>query len=131
MKFPAMPECTNCGECCGPVTARPEEHAKIEAFMERRGIKWVEHADALTCGFYQGGLCRIYPVRPAACRMYGVVKEMACPYFPEAVRLSFPPKAAIRSGLMNLNDKLLCESFAPDRGVRVVEALRAAVEEIT
>lgn len=96
--FPAMPDCNDCGDCCGPVKARPAEIRKIRALMERRNVQWVEHDDPLTCGFYQGGLCRVYTARPASCRMYGVTVEMSCPHFPQAVKLSFPARAAITSG---------------------------------
>lgn len=112
--FPKMPECTNCGDCCGPVSARLQEIAKIKAFIKRRGIAWEPHLNVLTCGFLnrETGHCRIYSVRPVACRMYGVVRELACPHFPQAARLSFPAKAAVRSGLMGMKDKLLAEVFA-------------------
>lgn len=122
--FPKMPECTNCGDCCGPVTARPSEVEKIKRYVERKGIEWIPlDDDPLKCGFYQRGLCAIYPVRPSACRMFGVVKEMPCSFFPQAARMSFPPKAAIASGLMALNDPLLSEHFAADGGL-AMEAAR-------
>ena len=37
-KFPPMPACTSCGDCCGPVTATDAEHERIENFIERRKI---------------------------------------------------------------------------------------------
>lgn len=129
-QFPAMPECTNCGDCCGPVTARPAEVVRIRAFVERRNIAWQEHGDdPVTCGFYQRGLCAIYSVRPAACRMYGVVAEMACAHFPNAAHVSFPAKSAIASGLMDVRDGLLAEAFAPDKGEAQMEATRAMIAE--
>lgn len=120
MKFPAMPACTNCGDCCGPVTATLPEVLRIRKQYPK--VAWVEHEDPLTCGFYQGGLCRVYEARPAACRMYGVVKEMPCPYFPEAVRISLPAKDAIASGLMNMTDGLLAYYFAADGGQQMITA---------
>ena len=123
--FPAMPECTNCGDCCGPVRARPAEIRKIRALAERRKVEWVEHEDPLTCGFYQGGLCRVYTARPAACQIYGVTVEMTCPHFPEAARMSFPAKSAISSGLMDPNDQTLAEAFAADGGARMLAAFYA------
>ena len=127
-KFPAMPECTSCGECCGPVTASPAEVRRIASFVERRGIEWEQHKDdPLQCGFYDRTTkrCRVYSVRPAACRMFGVVQEMPCPFFPEAVRMSLPAKQAIASGLMPLDSRLLAEAFAPDGGAAMVKGVGA------
>lgn len=108
-KFPPMPQCTSCGDCCGPVPVRPQEIARIKAFCGRRGIAWTAHLHKMACGFLDraSGRCRIYPVRPVACRMFGVIKEMPCPHFPQAVRLSFPAKAAVASGLTAFGDQLL------------------------
>jgi hypothetical protein len=120
--FPKMPACTSCGDCCGPVRARPAEIRKIRALMERRQVEWIEHEDPLTCGFYVGGLCRVYTARPAACQMYGVTVEMSCPHFPESVKMSFPARAAIASGLMHPEDQILAQAFAPDGGARMLAA---------
>jgi Fe-S-cluster containining protein len=119
-----MPDCNNCGDCCGPVKARPAEIRKIGELIKRRKVQWVEHDDPLTCGFYQGGLCRVYTVRPAACQLYGVTVEMTCPHFPGSVKMSFPAKAAIASGLMDPNDQTLAEAFAPDGGARMLAAFK-------
>lgn len=128
VKFPAMPACTNCGDCCGPVTATFKEVRRIRNFVERGKIEWVDHDDATTCGFYQNQRCAIYEARPAACRMYGVVKEMPCPYLPNSVRMSLPAKDAFARGLMSLDDNLLATYFAPDRGVRMTEATVDAMQ---
>ena len=126
-KFPAMPECTSCGECCGPVTASPAEVRRIASFAERRGIHWERHEDdPVQCGFYNRATkrCRIYSVRPAACRMLGVVQEMPCSFFPEAARMSLPAKQAIASGLMPPHSQLLAEPFAPDGGDAMLAGVR-------
>jgi Fe-S-cluster containining protein len=38
--------------------------------------------DSLTCGALDRGrgLCRAYHVRPAICRLWGVVRSLACPH---------------------------------------------------
>lgn len=125
MKFPAMPACTNCGECCGPVTATLPEVLRIRKQYAK--VEWVEHEDALTCGFYQAGKCAVYEARPAACRMYGVVREMPCPYFPDSARISLPAKDAIARGMMNIEDNLLAFYFAADGGARMVDATNNAI----
>ena len=41
---------------------------------ERKGV-------SLTCPYLnKWGLCDAYAVRPAICRLWGVVKKMACPW---------------------------------------------------
>jgi hypothetical protein len=108
-----MPECDGCGDCCGPVQASTQETIKIAAFIARRGLRWKEDGNPLTCGFFDNTeqRCRIYSVRPISCRMYGVVKEMACPHYPQAVRVSFPARAAIRCGVAGIRSPLLAQSF--------------------
>lgn len=73
-----MADCNGCGACCGPVSCTSKEAQKIAAFVERRKISWQQHDDPLTCGFYdvKRKRCRIYSVRPFACRAFGVVTEM-------------------------------------------------------
>ena len=121
--FPAMPECNSCGDCCGPVTATATEITAIRGFVEAHGIAWTEHDDPLTCGFYDRAeqKCRIYPVRPAACRMFGVVDEMPWPHFPDAASVSMPIHRAIQLGIMNPEDRLLSESFGGTPGISLEE----------
>lgn len=129
-KLAAMPECTSCGECCGPVTATLDEAYAIRKHIEAKGIEWRENAaDPLKCGFY-AGKCTVYEVRPIACRMYGVVKEMACPFFPDAAVQSLPAKDAVERGLMSPNDHLLAHYFAPDRGARMEAAVADNMNKI-
>lgn len=104
-----MRACTSCGDCCGPVTATPTEARKIAALVARKGIEWKRHLSPLECGYHDTAKkrCRIYSARPAACRMYGVVKEMACPHFPASAHISLPAKQAIACGLMSPGDELI------------------------
>ncbi len=113
MKFPKMTGCDNCGDCCGPVSATPRELEKIEAFVARKGVRWQEHINPLTCGFHDTASkrCRVYKVRPASCRMYGVVREMSCPRFPDAASISLPAKDAFRRGIMSISDRHLAYVF--------------------
>jgi len=102
-----MPECDGCGKCCGPVGVTHEEQAAIGDYCKAKQVKW-EPRDPLTCGFLdKKNRCRIYIARPFLCRVYGAVKELPCPYYPEAARASFPPPAAYEQGLMTLDGVLL------------------------
>jgi len=111
-----MARCRYCGDHYD-FRARPKWRVAATlrslTFTERRGIAWVDHVDPLTCGFYdvERKRCRVYSVRPAACRMFGVVQEMPCEFYPDAVRMSLPARSAIASGLMNTTDETLHKTF--------------------
>lgn len=116
--LPTMTDCNGCGGCCGPVAATEAEMTAIREYTQRWGVSWAGHADLATCGFYDAAArrCRIYPVRPFLCRAYGVTKELACPFFPQAARQSLPPREIIKRGLAHPLNRLLAEEFAPDHG---------------
>lgn len=42
------------------------------------------------CSYLTKKGCGIYEVRPAICRMFGAIKQMVCPYFPEEARVNIP-----------------------------------------
>lgn len=125
--LPKMPDCTSCGECCGPVAATPREASARAEYVASNGVEWVDDPeDALRCGFYSEGRCKIYPARPFACRAYGVVVEMPCAFFPLSAVQSLPADEAVSRGLMNPDsDKLLAAHFAPDKGVAMWKAVLA------
>ena len=126
MKFPAMTECTGCGECCGPVYATEPEVRRIRRYVRDHGIEWHDRVNPLTCGFLrEDNRCAIYEARPTACRMFGVIAEMQCSYFPEAVRMNYSADKAVAAGLFHPGeDKLLAEHFAPDEGAAMLAAMR-------
>lgn len=114
--LPSMALCNGCGECCGPAAARPQEVKRIRGFVRDNAIAWrVDPSSPLTCGFSRptdaGAECAIYPVRPWVCRAFGVIAELPCKYFPEAVVLSFPADQAVAIGVSRPGDKLLGEVF--------------------
>jgi Fe-S-cluster containining protein len=78
--IPPMRCDTGCGECCGVVPATETEFRAVERFIAEHGIHPAAHTDG-TCPFYQGGGCKIYPVRPLVCRLFGhsVDPLMTCP----------------------------------------------------
>lgn len=88
--IPDMPECNGCGRCCGPVGCTPAEILRIDRYIAEHGVVWKERG-FLYCGFLgRHKRCMIYPVRPITCRLYGVIREMTCPFFPEAARMTLP-----------------------------------------
>jgi hypothetical protein len=74
--LPVMECRENCGACCGPVLCKDFEFQRVTAFAAKNGLSPV--AQGITCPWYQGGKCTVYPVRPFACRMFGHVPRMEC-----------------------------------------------------
>jgi len=82
--------------------------------MAEHRVRWRAPRHGLTCGFYDAGAkaCRIYPVRPFGCRLFGLAVEMVCPFYPEAAVLSFPAGRAFAEGWMVDGDPLLAVAVA-------------------
>jgi Fe-S-cluster containining protein len=132
MDLPAMPESNGCGDCCGPVTARPKEMKAIQRYARKHRVVWEEHED-LSCGFLRSDgpatySCAIYPVRPWGCHAFGVVNEMSCPHFPEAARVSYPAERVVRERIMLLSDELLGEAFEADYVARLERVFKREME---
>lgn len=78
-KYPPLPtmQCDpNCGECCGPVNCTEGEYQAITEYASNHGIEPVDQG--ITCPWYQDGVCKVHPVRPAICRMFGHVERLRC-----------------------------------------------------
>lgn len=96
--IPEMPDCNGCGRCCGHVTCSPGEAERISRYVAEHGVAWKERG-LLACGFLdRRNRCTIYPVRPLTCRLYGVVHEMICPFFPDSARMSLPAGRLVAMG---------------------------------
>lgn len=66
-----------CQEACGPVMMSRLEWKRI---CQRLGAAPAALPD-LTCPMLgKDGLCSVYAVRPTICRLFGLVKKMACPF---------------------------------------------------
>lgn len=76
MKLPKMKCDKNCGACCGPVLCDETEFMAVNKYAFDNGI--VPKRQGLNCPWYQDGECKVYPVRPFACRLFGHVKKMVC-----------------------------------------------------
>jgi Fe-S-cluster containining protein len=66
----------NCGECCGPVLCQEWEFKQVKNYVEKNNIKPVEQGEI--CPFYQDGKCKVYPVRPHSCRLFGHCEGLTC-----------------------------------------------------
>lgn len=80
LKLPVMQCDDGCGECCGVVPCTTQEYDRVVRYAEEHGIHPV--AQGLTCPFYQGGKCAVYPVRPHVCQIFGHFDDphLTCPH---------------------------------------------------
>jgi hypothetical protein len=76
ISLPVMKCDDGCGACCGPVTCKPVEYNAVIAYAAEHGIDPL--AQGLTCPWYQGGKCTVYPVRPFVCQMFGHSPKLVC-----------------------------------------------------
>lgn len=79
-------QCSNCGECCGPVNLNELELSRIKKALSRMPKAKIERLknqkrDAMTCIFrdMEKDECSIYNVRPEICKMFGHYEGMKCP----------------------------------------------------
>lgn len=66
-----------CQDCCGPVTASPEEIARLPVKSE------ADHSRALAdlnCPYLGERGCEVYAERPLICRLFGTTPRLACPH---------------------------------------------------
>lgn len=66
-----------CQSSCGPILCSSAEFERMKAVsLVPLNAVW----PSLDCPALQGGSCSVYAVRPLICRLWGVVREMACPH---------------------------------------------------
>lgn len=107
-KLPVLPpmQCDDgCGECCGPVPASVAELAAIRAYIAEHGV--VPKEQGITCPFYQGGRCQVYPVRPTLCRAFGHTAELRCSRGHGDTALGDPALRNLLRGQMSKGHRLL------------------------
>lgn len=65
-----------CHDCCGPVTASPQEVARLPIKTK------AEHDSALaqySCPYLGKNGCEVYDDRPLICRLFGTSPSLPCP----------------------------------------------------
>jgi Fe-S-cluster containining protein len=65
-----------CQKGCGPIAMIPDEFRRISEISGT--IPTVDNTG--TCSLLINGRCSVYEVRPAVCRLFGIAKEMKCPF---------------------------------------------------
>lgn len=66
-----------CGECCGIAPSTKTELNRAIKYARERELAPVNNG--VTCPWYQGDTCAIYPVRPLSCRLFGHTGKLVCP----------------------------------------------------
>ena len=77
--------CSNCGECCGPIPVNELELGRIRRALSRMPVEKInrlknQQRDSLTCIFrdMESNTCSIYNMRPELCKMFGYYEGMVC-----------------------------------------------------
>ena len=67
-----------CAESCGPIACSQTEADHLEAAAGRP----LEFTSGLSCGYLDPleRRCNVYALRPLICRLWGVAKDMSCPW---------------------------------------------------
>lgn len=83
-------QCSNCGDCCGPVPVNALELRRIKKKLSRMPKDKLERLKnqkrpPMTCMFrdIENNECGIYNMRPEICKMFGFYEGMKCPRNPE------------------------------------------------
>jgi Fe-S-cluster containining protein len=118
--FPSMRCDTGCGECCGLVPATHEEFSRIKTFIKIKGV--IPKEQGITCPFYQEGTCKVYPVRPLICQVFGHVDDprATCP---RGYNVNIPKPSVDRMFRRNGEAKRFLHEFLPDFSQDKLEAL--------
>lgn len=76
-----------CSECCGPILMGAVEWDRIIARLGYRPTPTEQQASDLDCPMLKNGECSVYSIRPAICRLWGLVPSMRCPHGCEPERV--------------------------------------------
>jgi Fe-S-cluster containining protein len=107
-------KCKN--ECCRKSACSRQEKHLINRFLARSHLNLpfvneiyfygylLPHTgtqEEPKCAYLKDGVCAIYEVRPALCRLFGAIKEMSCSHFPEEAKIDMPPSDLVKIGLLS------------------------------
>lgn len=76
ISLPVMQCDEGCGACCGIAPCHDHEFRAVEEYAREHGL--VPLDQGVTCPWYQGGKCQVYPVRPWVCRYFGHIPGLKC-----------------------------------------------------
>lgn len=116
MKLPVMRCDKGCGDCCGLAPCTDKEYKQVVEYAQANFVVPVEQG--ITCPFYQGGTCKVHPVRPLVCRLFGHTEKMACS---RGYNVNIPDRKARRMVEHNgPATRLLHEVLGPEAANRVL-----------
>ena len=104
-RIPSLECREGCGECCGIHSWSFAEWLVITHWLGKHGMKELKAKSLLDpCPYLnESKKCTIYEVRPAICRLYGVVESLRCPYRQAEKYLKDEEATAILKELDNLS----------------------------
>ena len=76
-RLPTMQCDDGCGDCCGVVPVSEREFNRVGRYAREHGLSPKDNG--VTCPWFQGGKCVVYPVRPGLCEAFGHSVKMPCP----------------------------------------------------
>ena len=102
-----------CAESCGPIACSQAEADRMEA-AAGRPLEFTR----LICGYLDQSnrRCTVYAVRPMICRLWGVAKDMSCPWGCEPT--SAPVEPADVRRLINLSAVIGGDLVVASKGER-------------
>jgi len=96
--------CVSCGgQCCGPVPLNPSRTRSIQRAIDKLPREEFVRLSSqprtyLDCGLYDVEMkrCSVYEARPELCKVYGLTRDLQCPYSPSLVTEITPAGASVR-----------------------------------
>lgn len=80
-----------CCECCVNLMVFAVELYSIAGQLAKSGVRELIFDPRASCGWLDGGLCRIYAARPIICRTHGLPVAIPHEDYPERKEVSFCP----------------------------------------
>mgnify|MGYP001558657277 CR=1 FL=1 len=78
--YAQLPRLTCQQKCQHACTSIVMSQTEWERLTRAAGSEELYVQESGRCPLLVNGRCRVYPVRPMICRLWGLTKDMACPY---------------------------------------------------
>jgi len=132
--IPELEGCLNCGTCCGMLLVTPERRRIIADYLsvspEAKDFALTRMFNTEKCVFRDDTIkrCRIYPVRPYVCRVFGVVNHFGfgvCSFVKAEKMVKYDPPMEDRS----TDNRLINEIFGNPKYAEMYRSLNEWMKE--
>ncbi len=122
-KLPRIDCQRRCVDACGPIGMSAREWIRVEELLGAP-MPPFRPISRLACPLLDGNRCTIYPVRPAICRLYGLVEALRCPYGcrPERWLTDLEASQFLERVQRVSGDQALCYLVPQEWGMMIFEA---------